>query len=93
MEAATTSGTTAHAPFPHNPNDPQAEPAAWLKAFEHLGGGYAVGEHYLRLCILLGDQTDAELSLARVMIKGLTLEDRAAIYDHLRGGGAPIGES
>lgn len=58
-------------------------PTAWLQTFESLGGGYAIGGSFLRLGIVVGNQTDAELAQARMMVRSLTLDDRAAIYAHI----------
>lgn len=76
-------GAQTRAPF---------NPTIWLTQFETLGGGYAVGEHSLRLAILVGNQTDAELIAARMMMLGLTPDQKTALFAHLRADTAALAE-
>lgn len=73
-----------HAPITGAPTCAPFNPADWLSQFESLGGGYAATENSLQLAILLGDQTDAELIQARLLVAALTPDDKAAIFAHLK---------
>lgn len=59
-------------------------PADWLARFAQVGGGYALTSDKLFLWIDLGDQTDEELSAARVFVSTLATDQRTAVVTHLR---------
>jgi len=60
------------------------DPATWLTDFTALGGAYHLRDNSLGLAIILVNQTDAELSLARMMTASLTATEKTALYHHLR---------
>lgn len=70
---------------PGAPQPPDFAPSAWLAEFDSVGGAYALTEAGLHLCIVPGDRSVEELGKARMLIVGLSSEEKNAIAEELRG--------